>query len=131
MTRTISNTKIRRALVQEGYLMPATNDEIQKAIAELAGVEVPAHLDDPNFYLKPHCIIETFLRVNAIDIDPTNRAKIREAVANGADPAKYCPEHLQDALRRIITEAQYQQRVKGQMFNPKGEYMPTAGNVQR
>lgn len=74
---------------------------------------------------------ETFLTVNADEIPPTNRAKIREAIAKSADPATYCPDHLQDALRRIITEAQYQQRVKGQMFNPKGEYMPTGGNVQR
>lgn len=75
--------------------------------------------------------IETFLTVNAPDIDPDNRAKIREAIAKGISPARYCPEHLREPLRRIVAEAEYQERVKGQIFNPKGEYMPTAGNVQR
>lgn len=75
--------------------------------------------------------IETFLTVNADEIPPANRAKIRECVAKGANPNRFCPPHLRDALRRIITEAQYQARSKGKMFNPKGEYMPTGGNVQR
>lgn len=71
--------------------------------------------------------IETFLTVNADEIPPDNRAKIRECVAKGANPNRFCPPHLRDALRRIITEAQYQARSKGKMFNPKGEYMPTGG----
>lgn len=75
--------------------------------------------------------IETFLTVNAPDIDPDNRAKIREAIAKGLSPARYCPEHLREALRRIVTEAEYQERVKGQMFNPKAEIIPMAGSVQR
>lgn len=77
--------------------------------------------------------IETFLTVNADEIQPAVRAKILDWVAMGYNKSAVhlAPDHLQDALRRIIIEAEYQARSKGQMFNPKGEYMPTGGNVQR
>lgn len=65
--------------------------------------------------------IETFLLVNALEITEPYRAKIREAAAKAisGEPIRlnHCPEHLRDALRRIITEAAYQSRVRGQRFN--------------
>lgn len=65
--------------------------------------------------------IETFLRVNALEITEPYRAKIREAAAKAiaGEPIRlnHCPEHLRDALRRIIIEAAYQSRVRGQNFN--------------
>lgn len=67
--------------------------------------------------------IETFLLVNALEITEPYRAKIREAAAKAisGEPVRlnHCPEHLRDALRRIIIEAAYQGRVRGQKFNVK------------
>lgn len=65
--------------------------------------------------------IETFLLVNALEITEPYRAKIREAAAKAinGEPIRlnHCPKHLRDALRRIIIEAAYQSRVRGQKFN--------------
>lgn len=65
--------------------------------------------------------IETFLLVNALEITEPYRAKIREAAAKAisGEPIRlnHCPEHLRDALRRIIIESAYQSRVRGQRFN--------------
>ena len=65
--------------------------------------------------------IETFLLVNALEITEPYRAKIREAAAKAiaGEPIRlnHCPEYLRDALRRIIIEAAYQSRVRGQKFN--------------
>lgn len=80
--------------------------------------------------------VETFLKVNAHEIQPANRAKIREMAAkaiqdeNAAVDLRRCPEHLRDALRRIIVEAAYRHRVKGKRFNPNVDYMPTQGFSQ-
>lgn len=67
--------------------------------------------------------IETFLRVNAQEIPKDARAKIREAAAKAIAGElirlNHCPEHLRDPLRRIIIEAAYQSRVRGQKFNVK------------
>lgn len=80
--------------------------------------------------------VETFLAVNAHEIQPAERAKIREMAAkairddSAAVDLRQCPEHLRDALRRIIVEAAYRHRVKGQRFNPNRDYMPTQGISQ-
>lgn len=67
--------------------------------------------------------IETFLLVNALEITEPYRAKIREAAAKAiaGEPIRlnHCPEHLREALRRIIIEAAYQSRVRGQKFTVK------------
>lgn len=78
--------------------------------------------------------IETFLQVNSIDIpDPETRAKMREAAAKAISGAelndRHCPPHLRDAFRRIVHEAAYIERVKGQKVNPKEEVMPTQGKA--
>jgi hypothetical protein len=46
--------KIRSFLVEEGYLMPQTDTEIEKAMAECAAnpPEIPAHLDNPLLFLE-------------------------------------------------------------------------------
>lgn len=45
--------KIRRLLVDEGYLFPVTDEEIERALQELEEktVHIPPHLDDPKLYL--------------------------------------------------------------------------------
>ena len=44
--------KIRRFLVDEGYLFPTTDEEIERSIieAKAQGIEVPKHLDYHNIY---------------------------------------------------------------------------------
>lgn len=72
--------------------------------------------------------IETFLTVNAAEIGPKTRARIRECVAKGATrtATELVPDYLQDAFRGII-EQMYRERVAGQKVNPKAEVMPTPG----
>ena len=74
--------------------------------------------------------IETFLTVNAKDIPPTDRAKLREAATKairdekaGIDTSR-CPAHLADAFRRLVIAEAYKRRVGGQIVNPKIEYLP-------
>ncbi len=75
--------------------------------------------------------IETFLEVNSMDITHDARAKMREAACKAIQGAElnayHCPDHLRDAFRRIVTEAAYIERVKGEKFNPKAEVMPAGG----
>jgi len=75
--------------------------------------------------------IETFLAVNAGEIQAPDRAKIREAAVKaiqGADiDLSACPEHLRDALRRIINQEAYKYRNYGKRFDPDRDYMPTGG----
>ena len=73
--------------------------------------------------------IETFLTVNAKDIPPTDRAKLREAATKairdekaGIDTSR-CPAHLADAFRRLVIAEAYKRRVGGQIVNPKIEYL--------
>lgn len=74
--------------------------------------------------------IETFLTVNAKDIPPTDRAKLREAAAKAIQDEKagidlaHCPAHLRDAFRRVVVVEAYKRRVNGQIVNPKIEYLP-------
>lgn len=67
--------------------------------------------------------IETFLAANAQEIPEVARAKLREAaakaIAGEGVRLNHCPAHLRDALRRIIIEAAYQRRVRGQQFTVK------------
>lgn len=72
--------------------------------------------------------IDTFLSVNAAEIGPNARARIRECVAKGATrmATELIPDYLQDAFRGIL-EAMYRERVAGQKVNPKAEVMPTPG----
>lgn len=81
--------------------------------------------------MGPRGNLETFFEVNALDIDPADRAKMREAAAKAMSGAtlndKHCPPHLRDAFRQIVTEAAYRARVKNQPFNPNADVMPVAG----
>jgi hypothetical protein len=45
--------KIRRFLVDEGYLFPTADAEIERSLieAESKGIKIPKHLDDPKIYL--------------------------------------------------------------------------------
>lgn len=45
--------KIRRFLVDEGYLLPSTDTEIERSLIEYEAqcVYIPAHLDNPNIYM--------------------------------------------------------------------------------
>lgn len=77
--------------------------------------------------------IEKFLSKNSAEIPPADRAALREVAAkvilgesDGLNLSR-CPAHLQDDFRAIVTEAAYQHRTKGHLFNPDAEYMPTAG----
>jgi hypothetical protein len=47
------DSKIRRYLVEEGYLFPLSDSEIETALKELSesNVTIPPHLDDPLLYL--------------------------------------------------------------------------------
>lgn len=79
--------------------------------------------------------IETFLTVNALDLPERSRAKLRESAVKAIQDDKapicttHCPEHLRDAFRRIVIEAAYQTRVKGQRFDANLDYMPTGGKT--
>lgn len=74
--------------------------------------------------------IETFLTVNHSDIPPEDRAKLREAAAkaildeNAPIDTSHCPAHLRDAFRRLVVQAAYQARVKGEFFDAKRECLP-------
>jgi hypothetical protein len=79
--------------------------------------------------------IETFLEVNSLDITHDERQGMEEAACKAMSGAELdvcpCPPHLRDAFRRIVTEAAYKVRVKGEKFNPKAEVMPKAGDPYR
>lgn len=47
--------KIRAFLVEEGYLFPVTDQEIEQALKELerSEIKIPLHLDNPAIYLRP------------------------------------------------------------------------------
>lgn len=49
------DSKIRRYLVEEGYLFPLSDNEIEAALNELSQtkITIPTHLDDPLLYLNP------------------------------------------------------------------------------
>lgn len=49
------DSKIRRYLVEEGYLFPLSDSEIETAIKELSesNITIPTHLDNPLLYLNP------------------------------------------------------------------------------
>ena len=72
--------------------------------------------------------IDTFLFVNAADIPPKTRARIRECVAKGATrtATELVPDFMQDAFRGII-EQMYRERVAGQKVNPKEDVMHATG----
>ncbi len=76
-------------------------------------------------------IIETFLTVNSLDITHDERQRMEEAACKAIGGAtldvRPCPPHLRDAFRRIVTEAAYIERVKGEKVNPKDEAMLAGG----
>lgn len=49
------DSKIRRVLVEEGYLFPLSDSEIEAAMKQLSesNISIPSHLDDPLLYLHP------------------------------------------------------------------------------
>lgn len=49
------DSKIRQCLVEEGYLFPLTDAEIESAMLELAkqNINIPPHLNNPLIYLNP------------------------------------------------------------------------------
>lgn len=53
--------KIRAFLVEQGYLFPVTDSEIEKALKEVDcnHVIIPPHLDDPAFYLHTSTVISS------------------------------------------------------------------------
>ena len=48
------DSKIRRYLVEEGYLFPLSDSEIEAALKELSesNITIPTHLDNPLLYLN-------------------------------------------------------------------------------
>ena len=80
---------------------------------------------------EPRGSIEIFLQVNSLDIPAEARAKMREAACKAVQGATldvhHCPPHLQDAFRRIVTEAAYVAKCGRQPFNAKMKVMPEAG----
>ena len=82
--------------------------------------------------------LEKFLSDNHKDIQPTERAKIREMAAKAIVDEKrmvdlrVCPEHLRDQLRRLISEAAYQHRCRANKEKFKvGNYMPIQGTTAK
>lgn len=48
------DSKVRQFLIEEGYLSPTTDEEIQRSLAECEANPpiIPPHLDDPMIYLQ-------------------------------------------------------------------------------
>ena len=80
--------------------------------------------------------LETFLHVNASELGPDARQDVNAAIAalvrDYLAPIRLnaCPEHLQDALRRLVTQAAYEVRNAGKKVDPRGEYMPMQGSAK-
>lgn len=93
--------------IQSGAIATFKGEPTPEAIEALRNVA--EHFASP---------IETFLSVNSIDIQPAVRARVRECLVKGEVKAAIdlVPDFLQDAFRRMLNEAEYQRRVKGQVF---------------
>lgn len=96
--------------------------------AEPTPAEIETLRDVAEWFASP---IETFLAVNALDIPPAVRARVRECIVKGAyrTAVGLVPDFLQDAFRRIVNEIAYQRRNAGQYIDPDADYMPTAGKA--
>lgn len=77
--------------------------------------------------------LDTFLQVNAGELGPSARQEVSAAIAalvrDYLAPIRLnaCPEHLQDALRRLVTQAAYEVRNANKEVDPRGEYMEKQG----
>lgn len=80
--------------------------------------------------------IDTFLTAYEQEICPEARASIRDTAGHYFKDPKTplhlgeCPEHLRDALRRVIIAEAYERRSRGEKFNPKIEVMPAQGTAK-
>jgi hypothetical protein len=79
--------------------------------------------------------IETFFTVNASEIPAPERAALRaEIVKHIQDSAPLnlaiCPDHLRDALRRMVNEERYRRESAGQKFPAKFQCFPQAGSAR-
>lgn len=80
--------------------------------------------------------LDTFLHVNADELGPDARQEIDAAIAalvrDYLAPIRLnaCPEYLQDALRRLVTQAAYEVRNAGKKVDPRAEYMETQGTAK-
>ena len=100
--------------------------------AEIEIVGTEEAIDRFGIEYVPDCYqcIEKFLSTNSDEIPAKDRATLREVAAKAIRDEKApidtarCPAHLRDEFRRLVTDAGYKARVKGQTFNPKREYLP-------
>ena len=80
--------------------------------------------------------LDTFLHVNAGELGSNARQEVSAAIAalvrDYLAPVclSACPEHLQDALRRLVTQAAYEVRNAGKKVDPQAEHMPTQGTAK-
>jgi len=113
--------------VQPGAIATFESEPTPEALETLRNVV--AHFSDP---------IDKFLHDYRQDIQPAERAKIRDMAAHAIQDEKFginpaaCPEHLRDVLLRLIRQEAYKYRCRqaGAMFCADGEYMPAQGTAK-
>lgn len=107
-------------------IVPTTNS------SEIEIIDTEHAIDRFGIECVPDCYqcIEKFLHSNSGEIPPRARAALREVAAKAIRDEKSpidtsrCPAHLRDEFRRLVTDAAYKARAKGQFFKPKREYLP-------
>lgn len=113
--------------IQPGAIATFESGPTPEALETLRNVA--AHFSDP---------IETFLHIYRQEIQPAERAKIRDMAAHAIQDERYginlavCPEHLRDVLLRLIRQEAYKYRCRqaNAMFCADGEYMPAQGTAK-